>query len=333
MRLLAAEVAPIDVAAIDAHPIAPLPRELRDRGVEAILRVRPLAGDAVALGRFQRARSAVDVDALRARGTPVVRRAAGGPALRVGAGMLHVLLRLDAPESLGGVADVQRAANRHVRPLLRAIESLGAPATFGGRDVILVRGAPVAWIGLAHAARTRATELEAFVGVTSSFAIEPELDLAAGSIAPRFLGRAPAPLATVLGKPIDEDGFARAVVDAYAASVDVASAVTDEERVAPAERPDLDEPPFTAMVEEAIGLVGARWEPERRRVALGGDLGASEDALAALESTLFDLGRDASDEAIASAVDAHLGPASGAMTFGVKSLRSIARVAAHAMRA
>ncbi len=321
--LVATSASPIDAASLAAHAIVPV----RD----VVLVVRELVGDAVVLGRFQRARSAVDVDALRARGTPIVRRTAGGPALRVGEGMLHVCLRLPSPASLGGVDDVQRAFNRHVRPLLRALESLGAPATWGGRDVVLMRGVPVVWLGLGHSAHTRAMELEAIVAVTRDFALPSELDLARAAIAPRFLGRAPGSLAQVLGGA-PRRSLVSALVAAYESAVGLhAEAAGEDDLTCAPLALDLDEQPFAAMVEEAIGLVGARHEPEHRRVAIGGDLGASEDALEALERALHREGAQASEPQLGALVDAHFGPSSGAATFGVKSLRSIAKAAFHAL--
>jgi lipoate-protein ligase A len=317
-----------DVASIHAFPLS------RPRlGAEAELLVGPLRGRAIALGRFQRAQSAIDVAPARSRREVVVRRNVGGPALRVGEGQLLVQLFLASPDALGGVADPMRALNRHVRPLLAALNTLGVAAMYGGRDVILSHGAPIAWIGAAHRVSDRATYLEAIVSVRASFALEAELDLAAGAIAPRHLGRAPRTLEDVLGREVDAESLARRIVDAFVAQADGDCVALDEAASPAATSPlDLDEPPFAAMVEEAIGLIGARYEPEQERVAIGGDLGASEDALVALERALFAAGRDATEEQLGAIVDAQLGPASGALVFGVKSLRSIAKAALHAMR-
>jgi lipoate-protein ligase A len=317
-----------DVASIHAFPLS------RPRlGAEAELLVGPLRGHAIALGRFQRAGSAIDVARARSRGEVVVRRNVGGPALRVGEGQLSVQLLLTSPDALGGVADPMRALNRHVRPLLAALNALGVGAMYGGRDVIVSHGAPIAWIGAAHRVSDRVTYVEAVLAVRASFALEAELDLAAGSIAARHLGRAPRTLEDVLGHALDAESLARRIVDAFVAQAGGDSVALADASSPPSKSPlDLDEPPFTAMVEEAIGLVGARYEPEHERVAVGGDLGVSEDALAALERALFAAPRDATEEQLGAIVDAHLGPASGALVFGVKSLRSIAKAALHATR-
>lgn len=320
-----------DAASLRPEPIAAPPYAA---GLDGALQVGPLRGDAIVLGRFQRARSAIDLDVAARRGLALARRSVGGPALRLGEGALQLALTLASPGALGGVPDVARALNRHVRPILRALESLGAPATFGGRDFILVEGAPVAWIGVAHHAATGATRVEAYFALERPFALESALDLAHGGAAPRFRGRAPKALSDVLPKA-DLHALAPALSEAFAAQAG-APHVALAGPSGPLDEPPpplADEPPFTAMVEESIGLLGARWEPERERLAIGGDLGASEDALDALERALFVAGRAASPEALGAVVDAHLGEASGALIFGVKSLRSIAKVAFHALRA
>ncbi len=317
-----------DVASIQAHELV---RPLH--GAEADLFVGPVRGRAIALGRFQRAASAIDVAAACASGEQIVRRNVGGPAIRVGEGQLRVQLLLARPDAIGGVTDPMRALNRHVRPLLAALNSFGVGAMYGGRDVLVAHGAPIAWIGVAHRARDGVTEIDAYVALEASFAVEPALDLAAGSIASRFLGRSPRTIADVLGRTIDAETLALRIADAYAEQAEGSRAHLSI-TLAPGEPAPLpEEPPFTAMVEEAIGLIGARYEPEHGRVAIGGDLGASEDALVALERALFAAGRDANEEQLGAIVDAHLGPASGALVFGVKSLRSIAKAALHALRA
>lgn len=316
-----------DAASIHAHPLV-----RPTHGVEADLFVGPVRGRALALGRFQRAASAIDVAAAGSSGELVVRRNVGGPTIRVCDGQLRLQLLLARPDAIGGVADPMRALNRHVRPLLAALNSFGLGAMYGGRDVIVARGAPVAWIGVAHRASDGATEIDAYVALEASFALEPALDLSAGAIASRFLGKTPRTIVDILGRAVDADTLARRIADAYAEQADGSRAQLSMTLAPGAPVTVADEPPFTAMVEEAIGLLGARYEPAHERVAIGGDLGASEDALAALERALFAAGRDANEEQLGAIVDAHLGPKSGALVFGVKSLRSIAKAALHAMR-
>ena len=207
-RLIVTDLAALDVTRIGG------PARI-GTAAEGTLTVAPLVGEGVALGAFQRARSTLDLAKLEGSGLSLVRRATGGPALRVGRGQIHLSLSLSRPEAFGGVADPNRALNRHVRPLLRALEAIGKPTTFGGRDILLMGASPIAWVGLGHRVADRSTTLEAIVSVRTPFGLPTDLDLAYGAIAPRFLGRAPSTLEGVLGREIDASAVVSAIVAAY----------------------------------------------------------------------------------------------------------------------
>src|SRR5688500_11031086 len=89
-----------------------------------------LAEPLLVLGAFQRAASTL---APLEGGPRVVRRLSGGPALWAGPGTLHLWLSLPRPDALVPGAP-PRLVNRYVRPLLRGLTRLGAPALYGGRD-------------------------------------------------------------------------------------------------------------------------------------------------------------------------------------------------------
>lgn len=312
-----------DVGAIDATRIgSPLRGGLLVRDAEAALLVAPIVGEGIALGEFQRAPSTIDLPRMEGLGMSLVRRAAGGPAIRVGRGQVYVALDLATPEALGGVSDPSRALNRHVRPLLSALTSLGnLAATSGGRDLILVSGEPVAWVGVRHHRRTRRTALEAVISLSKPFGLAPELDLAHGAIAPRWLGKTPTTLDALHGRSVDAREVVQSVVLAYAAMAGGSLARGDLPSL-PASRVDAGEPPFVAMVEESIGLLGGA--VERERMVVGGDLMASYDVLEELGGELFALGPDASDEALGRTIDGAFGD--DALLFGVKSHASIAKL-------
>lgn len=321
-RLLLHDLRAIDATRVGA-PFLASPLGIAP-GAEAALLVAPIVGEGIALGAFQRARSTVDLARLEGSGVSLVRRATGGPAIRVGRGQVYVALDLRSPSALGGVADPGRALNRHVRPLLQALTSLSDyAATSGGRDVVLVRGEPVAWVSVRNEQATGRTGLEAVVAIDKPFGLADELDLAHGAIAPRWTGKRPTTLAVVLGRAVDPSAVVEATVRAYAAA-----AGGDVERweppSLPASRVDPDQAPFVAMVEEAVGLLGG--VVARDRLVVGGDVIASHDALDALGARLFALGPDADDEAIGAAIDAALAPGSGAMLLGVRSLGSITKL-------
>jgi hypothetical protein len=173
------------------------------------------------------------------------------------AGDLFVALDLVRPDALGGVADPNRALNRHVRPALRALSSIE----------LIVSG---------DARKTSAALMDAYSN-------------AANADISRF--------ESIVGEP---------------------------------PLPSLAAPPFDATVDEAIGVVGASIESSR--VVLGGDFMASRDVIATLGDRLSSLGPEPSDESLGAAIDEALGPRSGALFFGVRSLKSVATVVREAWR-
>ena len=309
-----------DLRALDATRIG---ATLHPGDAEALVVCAPLVSESIALGAFQRLRSTLDVRALEGSGTTLVRRATGGPALRIGRGRVYMALHLRGCDALGGVIDPSRALNRHVRPLLRALTSLGdITATYGGRDVVLMGGEPVAWVGVGHERRTGRAVVEAVVNVSASFALDDALDLAAGAIAPRWLGKPVRTLDARLARKVEPGEVVEAILRELAKAAE-GSAGRTELPALPRSRVDVDEPPFTAMVETSVGLLGAL--VERDRLALGGDLYASRDALDDLGRALFALGPDAPSAAIDEAVASHFDDR--ALLLGVEDRAVFAKLA------
>jgi hypothetical protein len=320
-----------------ARAIAALSRGALDRPLRcpAELSVEIALDDAVLLGAFQRA-SSLGVSP----GTLLVRRGSGGPEVCVGPGSVHVALALENPASLMA-CDEKRIVNRYVRPLLRALTraaGTGSVAHFFGRDWISLAHRPVAWVGFAHDTTTRRTLFEAFVAVRVPFALTPRAS---------FLGRPPATLEALAGAAVDERRLVQAIVDAYAqdeqaralAGVDVPDIEASRwpgapSSLAPASSlPSLDldddlraDPPWAAVVDEAIGPLGAGRDA-RGAFRVGGDLLVSRDALARLQ-----IGAVAtSDDDLGRLVDRTLG-APGVALDGVRSLASVRDVIVAARR-
>jgi hypothetical protein len=321
-RLLVHDLRSIDATRFGA-PLRASPLDVKS-GPEAAVLVAPIVGEAYALGAFQRVRSAIDMTRLEGSGCSLVRRVTGGPAIRIGRGQVYLALDLRTPAALGGVADPARALNRHVRPLLRALTGLGdVPATSGGRDVVLMRGEPVAWVSVRHLRASGRTALEAVVAVTKSFEVPAEVDLAHGAIAPRWAGRHPTTVSAALGRTVTAEEVVEAILSAYVATADTA-AQKFEPPALPASRVDPDETPFVAMVEEAVGLVGG--VVERDRLVIGGDLIASEDVLRVVGDRLHELGPEVDDAQLGAVFDAALGPSSGSLLLGVRELSSFTKL-------
>jgi hypothetical protein len=268
-------------------------------------------------GAFQRLADPAGGGPLRTR------RGSGGPEVRVGPGTVHVMLALASPGALFP-CDEKRIVNRSVRPLLKALARVGALAHFFGRDWVSVHHRPAAWVGFAHDATTRRTVFEAFVAVRTPF----HLDLR-----PSFLGKPPGTLEEILGKPVDPQRLADAIADAYivawgadAFEIAVAADATGVDEAATDTRGPAD-PPWTATIEEAIGVLGAG--PDATGAfRVGGDLLVSRDALARLEARVAAL----ADGAIAGAVDDSLA-APGVALDGVRSLASVRDVIVRARAA
>jgi lipoate-protein ligase A len=301
----------------------------RPDGCEGLLTVAPIVGDAFVLGAFQRVASTLDLARPEVRDGVLARRATGGVALHVQSAQVLVALDLVSSSVLGGNGDPARAINRHVRPLLKALTNLGVPATYGGRDFVLAGGTPVAFIGVTHDRALGTVGLEMVVAVDAPFGVDPALDLAHGSIAPRWLGRTPGTISARAHRAVSTEAVVEAIVAAWS---EQAAGDMHERHPSPSITvlAPRDEPPFEALVEEGMGLLGAVVDAES--IAIGGELMVSRDVLGPLGATLHALGPAALDgDAIERAIDAALGPTSGAMLFGVKSLASIAKVARAAM--
>jgi hypothetical protein len=176
---------------------------------------------------------------------------------------------------------------------------------------------PAGWIGFAHDAGTDRALVEAFVAVTTPFALAPRAS---------FLGKEPGTLQGNVGRAFDLEALGSAVVEAFASAYS-----RDAVDVVPGEVPNADDanprgdPPWTATVEEAIGEIGAG--PDRGGLMrVGGDLLVSRDALAALNALLPSL--TASE--IGGAVDCAFA-APGVALDGVESLTSVRDVILHAL--
>ena len=118
-------------------------------------------------GRFAFAREA---ESQASANTPRHRRASGGHAVRVGPGVLYAAIALPKVNSLVADATSHNLLNRHVRPLLRALSFGKKPASYIGKDRLTIGSTAVAYCGFAFDASSGVAIVEAFIGVTESFA-------------------------------------------------------------------------------------------------------------------------------------------------------------------
>ncbi len=113
---------------------------------DPILAVARLDRASVLLGRYQRAASALRLDAVETDRCPIFRRAGGGRAILAPPGTVAFLLALPFPGSLLPRAiPADRVLNRYVRGVMAALRRLGAAggAFYTGRDFILADHAQI----------------------------------------------------------------------------------------------------------------------------------------------------------------------------------------------
>ena len=103
--------------------------------------------EAVVLGAAQRAARVVDLDACRAAGVRVVRRATAGTAALLAGRSLWLTLALPHVAALVPDATARSLLNRNVRPLLEGLRGLGFPAAYFGREWVSVAKRPAAVLG------------------------------------------------------------------------------------------------------------------------------------------------------------------------------------------
>jgi hypothetical protein len=312
----------------------------------------------IVLGAFQRAASALRTDQGRQPGVPpgageagggpeplegaiVTRRMSGGPALVAGPGTLHLVLTLPDPRWLVADADVPRLVNRHVRPLLKALTRLGAQAHYFGRDWVSVAHRPAAWVGFAHHAAADACLFEAFVALDEPFALPERLDGYPPRGNPRFLGKAPASVSEAAGRRVEPATAIEAIAAAYdqlsiAMSGKPLPRGSIDAQTQQALRPlALDaRPPWSSLVEEAIGFVGysgsssAAGDAADDRPELGGDLLASIDLVEAMNHALERLGPRRDEAAVAAALGEAFEAVPRGVIEGVRDLGSLTRAVA-----
>lgn len=249
------------------------------------LSVSDLVDDGEILGAFQRKSDARDAKV-------VVKRATGGGSVRSGAGVIHAVLALASPGAMVP-ATVDQLLNRYVRPFLAAMTKVAAPARYFGRDWISVDHRPSASVSFAHVASSGRTVIEVFVGADRSFA--------AGTRA-SHLGKEPIALNTLAKVPVTAERLRAALVSELAERHGLESVELSVPVIAPAP-PLPEDPPWTAVLDDAIGPIGAGRD-RAGSFRVGGELMASTDAMTELESRVATALLDGGADAVRQEIDA-----------------------------
>jgi hypothetical protein len=306
---------------------AALASGVSEPGAGPVLVVAGLAGDAILLGRFQRARSAIALD--HAADLAIYRRLGGGRSLRVGEGTVGVLLAVPA-RGLSEPVSPGKFLNRMVRGLRRGLESsrLARSVHYFGRDFLSSGGKQVAILSQEGTA-SGAAVLEAVVASRRVLSIDGELSAYPEHSDVRALGPPHATLVEVGGADPGLEALAEAIGRGYA---DVNQCELVRRSEAPAEgetpRPDVveDESGWerSGVADVPIGFVEALVRHEGARVLgarLRGDFIAPAFVIRELEQSI--VGAALSFDELGRRVDAAF-RAPGAFLHGVTRLRVFA---------
>lgn len=107
-----------------------------------LLKISRPTGQAVVLGRFQRASSALQLEACETQGLVRLRRLSGGSTSMLGDGRLHVALVLP---SRGNPLECEprQFLQRYGAGVIRALSQLGLKARYHGKDLVSIEDRPV----------------------------------------------------------------------------------------------------------------------------------------------------------------------------------------------
>lgn len=255
-----------------------------------LLVVAGLGEPVLLLGRHQRARSAVRVDAARARGLLVTRRAGGGRAVLAGHGTAGVFLWSPPGDPLlATVHGPDRMLQRGVRGLLAGLRAAGARTpSWAGRDEVSVDGRTLA-LASQEGTADGGTAIEALVAVDRTLEVPSALVAYPQG---RAGGPEPVTLAQVRGEPVGFDQLAAALEQGFAAAYDrdpePARGLLPEEPLPPAEE-DEEGLGASGPVEVPIGFAEALASTAGGLVdvaRLRGDFMAPAFAVAELERAL-----------------------------------------------
>ncbi len=304
-------------------------RHVEAPGAAPVLLVAELAGEAVSLGRHQRAPSALAQ--VEAAGLQVHRRIGGGRALLAGEGSIGVLLALPGAGALlaAGIG-ADKVINRYVRGLRAGLSLFagGTPVGYFGRDFLSADGRQLAVVsqdGLPGGA----TIFEAVVGVERALPLPAALAGYPVHEDPRVAGAEGVALASLWQEPHDFSAIAEGIAGSYAQAhgcelVRSGEAPPEGDEPGPAVREDEAGWEESGVADVAIGFAEALVRHEGgvvRAVRFRGDFIAPAFVLRDLEAALVGVPLDFG--AIGARVDEAF-RRQGATVLGLRSLRVLA---------
>lgn len=207
----------------------------------AVLYGAGLTGKAVALGRWQRAEDALDLEAAQQAEVEILRRSTGGPTAAAGQGILYVALCLRHASAFM-TCPPDRVLNRNVRGVLGGLSLSGIPAHYFGREWLSVARRPAAYIGWDRLEDGRVM-LEFFIARSKPFFPGEELVGYPKRKEKPFLGKEPVTLGELAEGELDTDTMVRWIAEGHASRFGDTvspsqSSLTDAERKAAKSDPD-----------------------------------------------------------------------------------------------
>lgn len=184
----------------------------RDGAPPVLLYGASLSGEAVALGRSQRAAFTLDREACARRSLTVLRRTTGGPAAMAKTGILYAALALRHASVLMDCPR-DRVLNRNVRGFLAGLGALGARSHYFGREHLAVEKRPAALVSWTR--RDGAVLLEVFLSSEKTYGLTSELS---GYPTPKEQTtetKEPITLAEALGRVPPVEDIVRAIAEGH----------------------------------------------------------------------------------------------------------------------
>ena len=261
-------------------------------------------GEAVVLGRYQRAETAVQRATCKQRDLPILRRLTGGGSALLGEGRLHLALVLpDRSSPLE--CEPRQFLQRYGAGLIRGLVQAGLKARYFGKDLVSIEDRPVGLMSFELAPDGTAL-LEAIVALRKPWRPDPSLSGYPARSKEDEDGAAPTQLADELTELDDDrlvEGLTEAVIDLLDLPLEPRElSPLEQERIKslthrvevpdepPQDVPQYLKPRSSRPIEEAIGFVEAtvRLTQGRflREVALYGDFMADSGGLSDLEERL-----------------------------------------------
>jgi hypothetical protein len=301
-------------------------------GRGARLLVCELTGDVIALGRFQRARTAV-------RGKPArVRRVGGGVAVAAGTGTIGVALALP---SLGGITP-DKVLNRWVRGLDAGLTRAGAPGVhYFGRDHVVASGRRLGCVSQ-EIAPSGEVLLEAIVGVNRPLSLDAGVRGYPTHGDVRISGLRDVTLAELAARELTFSGIAQALAEGWAGASQLAlhHEETPPRAAELAVWPEIDEDEaergleWSGVADVPIGFVEALARAEGGKLAaarLRGDFLAPSSLVAEMERQV--IGVDVDYGAIATRLQGVLAASPIGFLIGLRDVGVLAEALVMAARA